>query len=82
MTGDFPDVRYANADGVSIAYEVRGDGPLDLVHVPSELASLMAGTVYPAQAQLVDQLASFVRLIRLDMRGIGMECAQFQSDAT
>jgi pimeloyl-ACP methyl ester carboxylesterase len=39
---------------------------------PTRMASLMAGTVNPAQAQLVEQLVSFVRLIRLDMRGIGV----------
>ncbi len=72
MSGDFPEVRYADAAGVSIAYEVRGDGPVDLVVVPSALASLMASTVDPVLAQYFGQLASFVRLIRLDKRGVGM----------
>ena len=72
MSVEFPEVRYADSDGVSIAYEVRGDGPLDLVYVPSSVASLMATTVYPLLAQSFDQLASLVRLIRLDKRGIGM----------
>ncbi len=31
MTGEFPDVRYASADGVSIAYCTLGNGPNDLV---------------------------------------------------
>jgi hypothetical protein len=66
MTGDFPEVRYADSDGVSIAYEVRGNGPLDLVYVPSSVASLMASTVYPLLGQGFDQLASLARLIRLE----------------
>jgi hypothetical protein len=42
MSGEFPEVRYADSDGVSIAYEVRGVRPLDVVLVPSAMASLMA----------------------------------------
>jgi class 3 adenylate cyclase len=72
MTGEFPEVRYADADGVSIAYEVRGAGSLDFVAVPSEISSLMTTTVDPVQARSIDQVASFVRLIRLDKRGTGM----------
>jgi class 3 adenylate cyclase len=72
MSDNFPEVRYADAEGVSIAYEVRGDGPLDLVYVPSSLNSLMASAVDPVLGRFFDQLASFARLIRLDKRGIGM----------
>jgi class 3 adenylate cyclase len=72
MSAEFPEVRYADADGVSIAYEVRGRGPSDLVVVPDMMASLMAGTVDPVFARLFDQLASFARLIRLDKRGMGL----------
>ena len=72
MSGEFPAVRYADAGGVAIAYEVRGDGPVDLVAVPSAIASLMASTMVPVLGQFFDQLASFARLIRLDKRGVGM----------
>jgi class 3 adenylate cyclase len=72
MSGEFPEVRYANADGVSIAYEVRGDGPVDLVVVPDMMGSLMASTVDPVFGEFFDQLASFVRLIRFDKRGMGL----------
>ena len=46
-TGGFPDVRYADADGVSIAYSVRGNGPFDLVMVPGNLAGILTCTVDP-----------------------------------
>ena len=72
VTGEFPDVRYADANGVAIAYAVRGDGAVDLVAVPSAIASLIATTMVPVLGQFFDQLASFARLIRLDKRGVGM----------
>ena len=72
MSGEFPEVRYADSDGASIAYEVRGDGPFDLVFPLAAQASLMASTVDPVLGQFFDQCASFARLIRLDRRGIGM----------
>ena len=50
MSGDFAEVRYADADGVSIAYCLRGDGPIDLVRVPGILSSIRAGTVDPVAA--------------------------------
>src|SRR2546421_4135651 len=34
VSGDFAEVRYADAGGVSIAYCIRGAGPIDLVGVP------------------------------------------------
>ncbi len=72
MSGEFPEVRYADAEGVSIAYEVRGDGPIDLVHVPGTMGGLVAGMVDTVVGPFYDQLASFARLIRLDKRGTGM----------
>ena len=81
MSGEFPEVRYAESDDVSIAYEVRGVGPLDLVFLPSAMASLMASTVDPVIGQFLDQSASFARLIRLDKRGIGMSDPLIAGDA-
>src|SRR3954452_18009148 len=72
MSGDFPEVRYADADGVSIAYCIRGDGPIDLVRVPGILSSISASTVDPVVAALDQDLAKFSRLIRIDRRGLGM----------
>ena len=72
MSNEFPQVRYADADGVSIAYEVRGAGSLDVVVVPTAMASLMTATVDPVVGQLLAHVASFARLIRFDKRGIGM----------
>jgi class 3 adenylate cyclase/pimeloyl-ACP methyl ester carboxylesterase len=72
MSGGFPEVRYADADGVSIAYCVRGDGPIDLVRVPGLLSGILASTVDPVADAHYEHLAGFARLIRVDRRGLGM----------
>jgi class 3 adenylate cyclase len=72
VSGEFPEVRYADAQGVAIAYEVRGAGPVDLVVVPGTSGSLLAGTLDPVRGWYDDHLASFARLIRLDKRGMGL----------
>ena len=71
-TGAFPDVRYADADGVSIAYSVRGSGPLDLVLVPGNLAGILSCTVDFAVEAHLAKLERFARVIKLDRRGLGM----------
>jgi class 3 adenylate cyclase len=72
MAPVFPRVRYADADGVSIAYEVRGDGPFDLVRVPGLMGGLVASFVTPELGEFNNQLAEFCRLIVLDRRGLGL----------
>jgi class 3 adenylate cyclase/pimeloyl-ACP methyl ester carboxylesterase len=68
----FPRVRYAAADGVRIAYEVRGDGPIDIVRVPGSLSGVVAKYLDPIAEAYADRLASFARLIDLDRRGTGL----------
>jgi class 3 adenylate cyclase len=57
---------------VSIAYQVVGDGPLDLVLVPGGISHLDYGWTDPAYARFLHRLASFSRLILFDKRGIGL----------
>ena len=68
----FPQVRYANADGVSIAYEVRGSGPLTLVRVPGSATSVLATYLDPIAEEHCDRLAKFSRYVALDRRGTGL----------
>ena len=72
MSGDFPEVRYADAHGVSIAYSVRGGGPIDIVRVPGLLGSILASTVDPVIDAHYEHLGGFARLIQVDRRGLGM----------
>jgi class 3 adenylate cyclase len=67
----WPQVRYADAEGVSIAYEVRGDGPIDVVRVPGLLGSLFAGVVDPQTGEVAAWMSSFSRLVTIDRRGAG-----------
>ncbi|HEY0492940.1 MAG TPA: alpha/beta fold hydrolase, partial [Candidatus Dormibacteraeota bacterium] len=68
-----PETRYARAsDGVSIAYQVLGDGPRDLVWVPGWISHVEAAWDEPTMARFFTRLASFSRLILFDKRGTGL----------
>jgi pimeloyl-ACP methyl ester carboxylesterase/class 3 adenylate cyclase len=67
-----PDVRYANAGGVNIAYQVVGDGPIDMVLVPGWLSNIEVFWEEPRVSRFLMRLASFVRLILFDKRGTGL----------
>jgi pimeloyl-ACP methyl ester carboxylesterase len=65
-------IRYARSGDVNIAYQVTGDGPLDLVFVPGFFSHLEIHWENPDLARLLDRLGSFARLIRFDKRGTGL----------
>src|SRR3954454_5965385 len=68
-----PATRYATApDGVSIAYQVVGDAPLDIVWVPGWISHVEVIWDEPSAARFLERLASFSRLILFDKRGTGM----------
>jgi class 3 adenylate cyclase/pimeloyl-ACP methyl ester carboxylesterase len=66
-------IRYArNNDGQSVAYEVSGAGPLDLVFIPDWVTNLEVMREEPSMTRFFDRLGSFSRLICLDKRGSGL----------
>jgi pimeloyl-ACP methyl ester carboxylesterase len=65
-------IRYAVHDGVHIAYQVVGDGPIDLVYTPGIWSNLEIMWEWPAWERYLNRLASFSRLIPFDMRGVGL----------
>jgi class 3 adenylate cyclase/alpha-beta hydrolase superfamily lysophospholipase len=68
-----PETRYAKtADGVHIAYQVVGDGPVDLVFVIGWTSNVEALWEEPELARYLERLASFSRLILFDKRGVGL----------
>jgi class 3 adenylate cyclase len=67
-----PETRYAKSGDVNIAYQVVGDGPLDLVLVPGFVSHLENDWEEPRSAHFLERLASFSRLIRFDKRGTGL----------
>jgi pimeloyl-ACP methyl ester carboxylesterase len=67
-----PETRYAKNGDVSIAYQVVGEGPLDLVLVHGWVQSFDAGWEIEPLRRFYDRLASFSRLILFDKRGTGL----------
>ena len=67
-----PETRYARNGDINIAYQVIGDGPLDLVIVPGFVSHVEAAWEEPAYARFLHRLASFSRLILFDKRGTGL----------
>jgi class 3 adenylate cyclase len=67
-----PETRYARSGDVSIAYQVTGDGPFDVVYVPPFSSHVELAWTVPDTAYFLTQLSSFCRLIRFDKRGQGM----------
>ncbi len=67
-----PEVRYAKNGEVSLAYQVVGDGPVDLLFVPGFASNLIWNWELPAYAQFLQRLGSFCRLIVIDRRGCGL----------
>jgi class 3 adenylate cyclase len=68
-----PQTRYATtADGVHIAYQVVGDGPVDFVYVGPWVTHLEYRWDLPRYASYLRRIASFSRLIMFDKRGFGM----------
>lgn len=64
--------RYARSGDMQIAYQVVGEGPLDVVVVPLFFSNIEIDWELPPRARFLGQLASFARLIQFDRRGAGM----------
>lgn len=67
-----PRTHYAKSGEVNIAYQVLGEGPIDLVHVPPHVSNLELQWEDPAEARYFKRLSSFSRLIMFDKRGTGL----------
>jgi hypothetical protein len=64
-----PETRYARSGDVSIAYQVSGEGPFDVVYVPPAVSHVELAWSVPGIASYLRGLSSFCRLIRFDKRG-------------
>src|SRR5580658_2769822 len=67
-----PETRYAKSGEVHIAYQVIGNGPIDLVFVPGFISHVDHVWEEPRWAGFLERLASFSRLICFDKRGTGV----------
>jgi len=69
---EIPEVRYARNGSVSLAYQVVGDGPIDVVEVSGIFTHLEAKWDEPGLTRSVADLARFARVILFDRRGVGL----------
>ncbi len=67
-----PTTHYVKSDDVHIAYQVFGNGPLDLLFVPGFVSNIEKIWESPDQRTFFRRLASFCRVILFDKRGTGM----------
>jgi len=67
-----PETHYARSGDVNIAYQVVGEGPIDLVFVMGWVSHLEYFWAEPSFARFLQRLASFSRLILIDKRGTGL----------
>ena len=70
---DVPETRYAKtADGVHIAYQSFGDGPVDILFVLGWVTHLELMWTEPRFTRFFTRLASFSRVMVFDKRGVGL----------
>ena len=67
-----PETRYAKSGDVSIAYQVFGEGPLNLVLAPFFVSNVEHFWEDPDVSRWLLRLASFARVAMFDKRGTGM----------
>ena len=67
-----PETRYAKAGDVSIAYQVMGEGPIDLVVVPGMVSHVEFFHELPGYTDFLRRLARFARVVCFDKRGQGL----------
>lgn len=67
-----PVTRYAQAGDVNIAYQVVGDGPVDLVWAYGLASNIEVLWEEPSLAAFFRRLSEFTRLILFDRRGCGL----------
>src|SRR2546425_3701713 len=67
-----PRTHYVNSGDVSIAYQVVGDAPADLVNILPFASNIELLWEEPRAVEYFTRLASFSRLILFDKRGTGL----------
>jgi class 3 adenylate cyclase len=65
-------IRFAMVDGARVAYEVHGEGDLDLIYAPGLASHLDLSMEQPRYRRFVENLQRYGRVIRFDRRGAGV----------
>lgn len=66
-----PSVHYTKNGDFTLAYQVTGSGPKDLIYLPADAGNVVGNWFAPEHARFMEQLASFSRLVITDRRGLG-----------
>jgi pimeloyl-ACP methyl ester carboxylesterase len=64
--------RYARSGELHIAYQEAGEGPVDLLYVPTWIGQIEVFMEEPSIAAFVERICSFARVISFDRRGAGL----------
>lgn len=67
-----PRTRYASRGDLDIAYQLIGDGPVDLLVMPGPFIPIDSIDAEPSMSRFYRRLSTFCRVIRFDHRGMGM----------
>jgi len=67
-----PETRYAANGGLHVAYQLVGDGPVDLVLLTQWFSNIDSQWDVPPLAAFIRQLATFSRVVTFDKRGTGL----------
>ena len=67
-----PKIQYTKSGNVSIAYQVFGSGPIDLVYIPGWVSNIDWMWACPELVDFFEELGKMVRIILFDKRGTGL----------
>jgi class 3 adenylate cyclase len=67
-----PPIRFARSGDVQIAFQVTGEGPVDIVLAPGTVSHLDLWWDYAPFRREIEAWSSFARLVRFDKRGTGL----------
>ena len=67
-----PETAYASCGDLSLAYQVFGDGPIELVFVGPMVSHVELLWTLPEFKSFFDQLATFCRVVLFDKAGLGL----------
>jgi len=67
-----PETRFVRSGGADIAYQIVGDGPIDVVLLAGWISHCEIAWELPENARFLEQFAEFSRVFRVDRRGVGM----------
>jgi pimeloyl-ACP methyl ester carboxylesterase len=67
-----PVTRYALSDDVNIAYQIMGEGPVDIIMVPGYISHVEFMHEFPGYTSSLRRLSTFARVVTFDKRGQGL----------